>query len=274
MALTLITEGNTSASGDLNQIVNLLNGTTTNTQVTVNGPISAQLSPAPAPMRYVGGLNQFPAPASFNFQFTELSSSPFPTDFDGQGLGLGTYYQNGDLSWVAQGGPIGIYNYDFLQGINGTPTGTSGYVCRVHQTAAVAVSTSVITYVTGDTVDFDPRGMYKPSFLGTGGAITIPFNGTWGLAGAIHGSGVNSMNVSWVAQAQEAVGIGSQGITGIQVSATQDNTHKYTGTYFCGFFNAGPGMQIAISTLASAPAAFNVDVSSSTRTYIAIWHVA
>lgn len=274
MALTLITEGAISSTNDLNQVVNLLNGTTTNTQVTVNGPISAQLSPAPAPMRYVGGRASFPTQSNFNFLFTTLSDSPFPTDFDGQGLGLGTYYQNGDLSWAAPGGPIGVYNYIPNSGLDSSPLGTAGYVCRVHQAGAIAVSTTNITYVTGDTVDFDPRGMYKPSYVGAGGAIQIPFDGVWGLAGAIHGSGVNSMNVSWSLAPQQGGGSSFQGVTGVQISAVQDNTHKYTGTYFCGFTNAGPGMQIAISTLASAPAGFNVDVSSSTRTYIAVWHVA
>lgn len=274
MALTLITEGNTSSANDLNQVVNLLNGTDTATQMTVNGPVSAQLSPAPAPLRYVGGRLPFPPQATFNFLFNTISTTPFPTDFDGQALGVGTYYQNGDLSWVSNGGPIGIYNYVFNNGIDGTPLGTAGYVARVHQVAAVPVSTTAITYVTGDTVDFDPRGMYMPSILGPGGAIQIPFNGVWGIAAAIHGSGVNSMNVAWGISGQEGGGIGQAGPSGIQISAVQDNTHKYTGTYFCGFMNLGPGMQVAINTLASAPAAFNVDVSSSTRTYIAVWHVA
>jgi hypothetical protein len=268
MALTQITEGNTSSANDLNQVVNLLNGTTTNTQVTVNGPISAQLSPAPAPLRYVGGRKPYPYQPTFNFEYFTFSDAPFPTDFDGQGQGLGTYYQNGDLSWVNAGGPIGVYNYVPLNGLDSTPTGVSGYVCRIHQAAAVSVSTSLITYVTGDTVDFDPRGMVKPSMLGSGIAIQIPFDGIWGIAGAIHGSGVNSMNVSWF-----ITGINTTGPFGIQISAPADNTHKYTGTYFCAFMNAGPGMQLAYSTLQSAPAAFNVDVSAPDRTYLSVWHV-
>jgi|SRR6185503_112913 len=268
MALTLITEGNTSSAADLNQVVNLLNGTTTNTQVTVNGPISAQLSPAPAPLRYVGGRTPYPNQPTFNFNYSTFSDSPFPTDFDGQGMGQGTYYQNGDLSWASTGGPIGVYNYVTNEGLDSSPTGVSGYVCRIHQTAAVSVSTTLITYVTGDTVDFDPRGMIRPSIFGPGIAIQIPFDGIWGIAAAVHGSGVNSMNVSWLFTAMNTVGP-----AGIQISAVQDNTHKYTGTYFCAFMNAGPGMQLAMSPLASAPAAFNVDVSGPDRTYISVWHV-
>lgn len=268
MALTQVVEGNTSSATDLNQVVNLLNGTTTNTQVTVNGPISAQLSPAPAPLRYVGGRYPYPNQPTFNPNYSTFSDSPFPTDFDGQGLGLGTYYQNGDLSWANNGGPIGVYNYVTNEGLSSTPIGVSGYVCRIHQAAAVSVSTTTITYVTGDTVDFDPRGMVKPSIFGPGIAIQIPFNGVWGIAAAVHGSGVNSMNVSWLISAMNTVGP-----AGIQISAVQDNTHKYTGTYFSAFMNAGPGMQISMSPLASAPAAFNVDVSGPDRTYIAVWHV-
>lgn len=268
MALTTVTEGATSSANDLNQVVNLLNGTTTNTQVTINGPISAQLSPAVAPLRYVGGRNPYPPQALFNFLYATFSDSPFPTDFDGQGAGKGTYYQGGDLSWGVNGGPIGVYNYFPNEGLNATTVGTAGYVCRVHQAGAVAVSTSLITYVTGDTIDYDPRGMVKPSIVGAGTAIEIPFNGIWGIAAAIHGSGVNSMNVSWF-----VTGVNTTGPAGIQISAPQDNTNKYTGTYFCSFMNAGPGMQIALSTIASAPAAFNVDVSGPDRTYIAVWLV-
>lgn len=273
MALTLITEGNTSSANDLNQIVNLLNGTTTNTQVTVNGPISAQLSPAAAPMRYVGGRAAYPTPAIFNFLFTTVSDAPWPTDFDGGGTFTGTYYKNGDLTWTTQGGPIGVYNYVTNNGIDSVPVGTSGYVCRVHQAGAVTVSTTAQTIVTGDTIDFDPRGMVKPSITGSGIAIQIPFNGIWGIAAAVHGSGVNSINNSWFIEAFGNAFTNSAGPPGVQISSAQDNTHKYTGTVICGTFQAGPGMQLGLTCFASAPVAYNLDVSGPDRTYISVWHV-
>lgn len=55
MALYTVTTGNTALAADLNQVVNLLNGSDTATQVTISNRIRAQLTGATAASGYVGG---------------------------------------------------------------------------------------------------------------------------------------------------------------------------------------------------------------------------
>lgn len=269
MALTLITEGATSAANDLNQIVNLLNGTDTATQMTVNGPIAAQMPGMAAPLRYVGGVQARP-PAPFSIAYLQ-TDPPQLTPFDADTTGS-TYYQNGDLSWASAGGPLTIYAGNGFTSL-ANPIGVGGYACRVHQAGAQSITTSGNNWVTGDTVDFDPRGMFQPSFL-TGSAITIPFNGVWAVAGAIHSSGVNAMNVSWQLSGYQDQLDAFNPIYGVQVSTTSDNTHKYTGTCFFGINSYGPGMQLAFRPPSPPAANFNLDVSGADRTYLAVWLVA
>src|SRR5260221_314847 len=66
MALYTVSAGNVALAADLNQLVNLLNGTTTDTQVTVANRIRAQLTGATAASGYVGG-NASGAPTSGTF---------------------------------------------------------------------------------------------------------------------------------------------------------------------------------------------------------------
>lgn len=55
MALYTVTTGNAALAADLNQIVNLLNGSDAATQVTISNRIRAQLSGATTASGYVGG---------------------------------------------------------------------------------------------------------------------------------------------------------------------------------------------------------------------------
>lgn len=55
MALYTVTTGNTALAADLNQLVNLLNGSTVGTDVIVSSRIRAQLAGATAASGYVGG---------------------------------------------------------------------------------------------------------------------------------------------------------------------------------------------------------------------------
>lgn len=271
MALTAIVEGATSSATDLNQVVNLLNGTDTATPVTVNGPIAAQLAGMPAPLRYVGGVGTRP-PAAFSGAYIQ-TDPPQLTPFDG-GSTASVYYQNGDLSWATAGGPLTIYDGSGFTSL-ANAIGSAGYACRVHQAAAYTVTTTGNNWVTGDTVDFDPRGMFQPSFLNASGmAITIPFNGVWAIAGAIHGSGVNSMNVSWQLAGYQDQLDSFNPIYGVQISTTSDNTNKYTGTCFFGINSFGPGMQFAYRPPAPPAANFSLDVSGADRTYLAAWLIA
>lgn len=55
MALYTVVTGNTALAADLNQVVNLLNGTDTATQVSISNRIRAQMTGATAASGYVGG---------------------------------------------------------------------------------------------------------------------------------------------------------------------------------------------------------------------------
>lgn len=66
MALYTVTTGNTALAADLNQVVNLLNGSDTATQLTVSNRIRAQLVGATAASGYVGGTTTG-APTSGTF---------------------------------------------------------------------------------------------------------------------------------------------------------------------------------------------------------------
>jgi hypothetical protein len=55
MALYTVTTGNTALAADLNQVVNLLNGSDTATQLTISNRIRAQMTGATTASGYVGG---------------------------------------------------------------------------------------------------------------------------------------------------------------------------------------------------------------------------
>lgn len=315
MALTLITEGAASNATDLNQVVNLLNGTTTNTQVTVNGPISAQIPGTTAAMRYVGGAappldfaltgsqvysdglgDTFYAPVQVPLMYgSSTTSAPAGSSANG------TYYGASDLTW-APGGPMAIgasapTSQPWVQasglplgttapGQNAVMTlGTGGYVCRAHQSSAVTINSNTVLVGT-DTVDYDPRGMYRPSAYGTGGAITIPFPGLWAILASIHFA-ENSVIDEW----QVVTTSGASNV----VSATpfpcpdtpNNNLAPYTGSSVMSFtlfsfgYNAGsvpmkpgnPPYQLAFRVPNTPPLSYSLDVSGPDRTYIACWLV-
>jgi hypothetical protein len=313
VALTLITEGATSNATDLNQVVNLLNGTTTDTQVTVNGPISAQMPGTSAAMRYVGGIappldytlygNQTHADGLGDSFFAPIQiplmyGSTATVGAVGTSVN-GTYYGASDMAW-APGGPIAIgatapTSQPWIQagglplgnpspGQNAPMTiGSGGYVCRAHQSGAVTVNSNTVLVGT-DTVDYDPRGMYRPSAYGSGGAITIPFPGMWGFLASIHGA-ENQVIDQW----QVVV---TSGVTGISTATpfpcpdTPNNAAApYTGSSVTGFailgfgYNAGspamnpgnPPYQLAFRVPFTPPNTYALDTSGPDRTYIAVW---
>jgi len=302
MALAAIVEGATSSATDLNQVVNLLNGTTTNTQVTVNGPIGAQLAGTTAPMRYVGGVNTPQDVASIDgtpySSFTNFYAPiSVPLTYGTtDGVSNGTYYGAGDLTW-APGGPMAIgssaptsIGYDIAYPNAMTPAltpiqmgpitiGTGGYVCRVHQSAAVTV-TSATQAVSCDTVDYDPRGMFRPSIIGSGRAITIPFPGLWGVMGFIHAA-ENTMSNQWGIALYQTVLSGP--LTALTCpTVPSDTTNKYTGAggmsmFALGFgvYSAGivPGsqVQLAFAPIPTPPTTYSLDVSGPDRTFLAVW---
>lgn len=67
MALYTVVTGNTALAADLNQVVNLLNGTDTTTQLTVSNRIRAQLAGATAAAGFVGGIASGTAPSTGTF---------------------------------------------------------------------------------------------------------------------------------------------------------------------------------------------------------------
>jgi hypothetical protein len=295
VALTPTVEGATSAATDLNQIVNLLNGTDTATQMTVNGPISAQLTGATAPMRYVGGLAA-PGPTHTGnwigdgFKgFYAPTSIPL-TQGAADDQSNGSYYGLADLAWLP-GGPIAIgagsataggwatdgFGHFFPNQNSQLNIGAGGYMCRVHQAAAVTVS-AINQNVTGDTVDFDPRGMFQTTPQG-GSGINLPFGGNWFVLAGVHGSGVNSMNVQWELAVINDSGGGAIAAVSLPApSSPADNTNKYTGAAGWGIVNvadflATPGnpSYIALRTLGTPGSSFSLDVSGADRTYLAAY---
>lgn len=269
MALTAVTEGATSTVNDLNQIVNLLNGTTTNTQATLRGGFSSDL--AGAPSRFIGGANAVHA-QSFN------PGTPVePVD--------GTYHlSQGDVT-VLPGGPFAIGanpvgSFALLGGVTPgaipgiwNPTGGGGYVARMHLAGTVNL-TSGSQFVTMDTIDFDPRGMVQP-FAGPGGglAITAPNNGAFAFVGSIRGKGVNSANcgfsLSWYNPAAGA--IGSSVVCSATARQSPGTSTDYTGGSAAYVIFASKGMQLCFTPAANPRATFQIDNTDSTRTYIAAW---
>lgn len=313
MALTPITEGATSSATDLNQVVNLLNGTTTNTQVTINGPVAAQMPGTSAAMRYVGGM---PTPLDFSLFSdqtyadglgdTFFAPLQIPLTYGGPGGSApvggsvnGTYYGRGDLAW-APGGPMAIgstapTSQPWMQpsgfGLGTTSigqntpltVGTAGYVCRAHQSGAVTVNSN--TFLVGtDTVDYDPRGMYRPSAYGAGGAITIPFPGMWGVIATLHAA-ENLMIDQWEIVTTSGPS-GAVTRTPLAAPDTPNNSGAgYTGTTAVAFailgfgYSAGtspmnpndPPYQLAFRVPTTPPNTYALDTSGPDRTYIACW---
>lgn len=160
--LYLVTNGNSISSADLNQIVNLLNGST-NTPMNVANRIQASFTGATSQSGYVGGVNGA-APTSGSFLTGDLVVD-----------------QTG-CAWICTtGGSPGTW----------TRVGNSNYIARAHQTTVqnYTGSSSLQTVLT-DTMDFDPRSMWTSGENG----FTIPFSGArWRVIAGQHvNTGVNS----------------------------------------------------------------------------------
>jgi hypothetical protein len=159
MALYSVVKNHASAAQDLNQVVNLLNGTTTSTRMTVANRISAQLSGATSPSALVGG--SFGAPyGSGTFAVGDLSSD--------------SYYS---LLWTCYGATSGPYPQGTWQS-----AGTGGMAARWHQGNPQTLSANQYNLIYLDTQDFDPWGMYSTASHG----FVVPLTGTWAFAGAAH----------------------------------------------------------------------------------------
>lgn len=65
MALYTVVTGNTALAADLNQVVNLLNGSTTGTDVVIGSRIRAQMTGATTATGYVGGNSGAPTSGTF-----------------------------------------------------------------------------------------------------------------------------------------------------------------------------------------------------------------
>ena len=267
MALTAVSEGGTSNPNDLNQVVNLLNGTTTNTQVTLRGGFSSSLAGQSA--RFIGGSTAVVYPTFDSGTPAEPSDSSY-------------HLQQGDLS-VLPGGPFIIGSGGtgtFLTGVSPGvpptrwyPSGNGGYAARMHLAGTVNV-TGANQYITMDTVDFDPRGMVKP-FAGPGGglAITVPQDGAFAFTGAIRGKGVNSAScgfyLTWYDPATSS--IGSSSLINQTTIRSASSAFDYTGGMAFAVIFVSVGMQLCFTSVASPRSTFQVDNTDSSRTYISAW---
>jgi hypothetical protein len=158
MGLYTVQNGTTIQANDINQIVNLLNGTTNNTPVTISNRITAQLTGASTPSGYVGGTTSG-APSSGTFN-------------------VGDYVidQNGCF-WICIGaGSPGTWRR----------AGLGGFTARVEQTATSQnlpnnYPAGTFTVITPDTVDWDPRNMWSAA----NHQFSIPISGKWRCTGRV-----------------------------------------------------------------------------------------
>ncbi|MFJ5532510.1 hypothetical protein [Streptomyces sp. NPDC093261] len=153
MGLYTVQNGAAIQANDINQVVNLLNGTTTNTPVTVSNRITAQLAGATAASGYVGGTAAG-APTSGTFN-------------------VGDYVidQNGCFWICTTAGTPGTWNR----------AGLGGYTARVEQTVTSQNFSSGTHVIVPDTVDWDPRNMWSAATS----QFTIPISGKWRITGRV-----------------------------------------------------------------------------------------
>lgn len=159
MALYTAATGQTVLAQDVNQVVNLLTGNDSSTQLTVANRIQAQLVGATAASGYVGGASGS-APTSGTFAQGDYV-------IDGAGACL----------WIctAAGSP-GTWKR----------VGTGGYVARRHQSSTTqTINNGFTNPLNLDTLDYDPRSMWNSTSKG----FVIPFSGaTWRISGRVSGS--------------------------------------------------------------------------------------
>jgi hypothetical protein len=199
MGLYTVTKNQPSAAADLDQVVNLLNGTTTTVPVAVSNRISARLSGATTASALVGGYYGPPYGAG-TFAVGDLV--------------IDAYF---DMLWTCYGATSGTYPQGTWQSM-----GTGGYVARWHQANQQTLSTGSFVPVYLDTPDFDPQAMYSTSVSG----YVIPITGQWAFSGAVHrraGSPSNRLIVTIYHNGSEAArgfdGTGSSFYGGGDVTA-------------------------------------------------------
>jgi hypothetical protein len=149
VTLYLVSDGATIAAQDINQIVNLLTGTDTATQVTVSNRIRAQLSGATAASGYVGGTTSGP-PTSGTFAVGD-----FVVD------------QTGCFWICTAAGTPGTWKR----------AGIGGYDAHVSQTVTAQNLSSGFNIILPDTVDWDPQSMWQAGSH----TFKVPIKGTWRL---------------------------------------------------------------------------------------------
>lgn len=159
MALYNVVRNNPSTAQDLNQVVNVLNGTTTDTQVTVANRISAQLTGATATSALVGGSRYGPPFGAGTFAAGDMA--------------IDTVYA---LPWVCYQASGGPYPQGAWQSV-----GTTSFAARWYQTYYQTLNTG-FTPITLDTPSFDPQHMWDTSVWG----YIIPYYGLWQFVGAVH----------------------------------------------------------------------------------------
>lgn len=154
--LYLVTNGQSIASADLNQIVNVLNGATTNVPVNVANRIQASFTGATSQSGLVGGVNGAP-PTTGSFLAGDMVIDQFGCAFI-----------------CTSGGSPGTW----------TRVGNANYIARAHQTTVQNYTgSSSLQTVTTDTMDFDPRSMWNSGENG----FTIPFSGArWRVIAGQH----------------------------------------------------------------------------------------
>jgi hypothetical protein len=158
VALYLVKQNTTSDAQDLNQLVELLNGTDTSTVMTVANRVSAQMTGATAASAYAGGVTTGSGPPSGAWSTGDV------------------LVDSAGLLWVNTAS--GWY-----------PVGRGGYTARVHQRWIYqSLNRERGTLILLDTVDFDPRGMWSKSRRG----FVVPRTGRWRVKGRIGISGPSS----------------------------------------------------------------------------------
>lgn len=192
MALYTVSTGQTVLAQDVNQVINVLTGTDTATQVVVGNRIRAQMAGATGASGYVGGTTSG-APTSGTFAAGDLV-------IDQQGC-----------FWVCTtGGTPGTFKR----------IGPAGYTARVHQASSgsfpVSGGANPLFYVpTLDTTDYDPHSMWS----GANNRLTAPFTATYLISGRVSVSVGSATRVAVVLlrngtlQANE-ISRGFDGVTG------------------------------------------------------------
>lgn len=154
--LTQVFPGNAAASADVNQVINLLNGSTTGVPVLVSNRIQAALTGSAALSGYVGGT----------VSGSPTSGSHFVGDW--------SVDQSGCLFICTAAGSPGTWQR----------VGINGYLGRAYQNAPQSITgSSSLQLVTTNTADFDPKSMWT----GASNGFTIPFSGArWRVIAGQH----------------------------------------------------------------------------------------